>query len=94
MAKYRRAKREDSLKPSTIQEIYHIGSVEDSFESLQTMCNDASCELLDSIKVSEGQTVEVIFITEDFPELIGISTFTRNENGLLVFKLSFDQSTL
>ena len=94
MSPYKRAKREDVVKSEHKELSIHIGSVNDSFESLQAMCNDKSNELLKSIELSVGEEMEVVFWTSDFPELIGVSKFTKNESGLLTFSLDYSLTTL
>lgn len=91
---YRRGKKEDVIKFSKKEMTVYIGSVDDSFESLQTMCNDASIELLKTIELDIEEEMEVVFITGDFPELIGISSIRKDKNGTLSFTLNFEQSTL
>lgn len=90
MSSYHRAKREDFNKSEKKQMSVALGSVKDSFDTLKSMCNDKSVELLKSIELNHGEVMEVVFWTEDIPELIGVSTFTKNENGLLSY--SFDES--
>lgn len=58
------------------------------------MCNDKSNELIKSIELKDGEELEVVFWTTDFPELIGVSTITKNESGLLTYSLDFSESTL
>lgn len=71
-----------------------LGSVNDSFDYLKQLCNDKSVELLKTIEVNEDNKIDVVFWTEDFPELIGISHFNKDENGFLSFRLDFSESTL
>lgn len=94
MSPYRRAKREDEIRPSKKEMSIHIGSVNDSFESLQVMCNDKSNELLKSIELSVGEEMEVVFWTSYIPELIGVSKFIKNDSGLLTFSLDYSLTTL
>lgn len=94
MSKYHRAKREDYIKPQKQHMSISIGRVKDGYESLVTMCNDKSAELLKTIDLGDSEEMEVVFWTDDFPELIGISLFTKNEAGLLMFTFDASQSTL
>ncbi|MBQ7942172.1 MAG: hypothetical protein IJ328_07200 [Muribaculaceae bacterium] len=71
-----------------------LGSVKDSFEYLKQLCNDKSVELLQTIEVNEDNKIDVIFWTEDFPELIGISHFIKDKNGYISFRLDFSETTL
>lgn len=94
MSSYRRAKREDCNKSSKKGMSIGIGSVKDSIESLESMCNDKSIELLKSIELNIGENFEVAFWTTDIPELICVSKFSKNASGLLTYSLDFSISTL
>lgn len=94
MGNYRRAKREDATFPSKRTMSISIGSINDSFETLKTMCNDMSIELMKIIKLNNSEEIEIVFWTGDFPELIGTSKIIKNEAGLMSFKLDFSLSTL
>lgn len=94
MSSYRRAKKEDSIQPSSKEMTIKIGSVKDSFMSLKTMCNDKSVELQKTLQLNNEDKLDVVFWTADIPELIGISTFTKNKDGLISFNLNCDESTL
>ncbi len=94
MSPYRRAKREDAFKPSKKELSVSIGSVDDSFESLQTMCNDKANELIKSVELESGEEMQVVFWTEDFPELIGIANIAKNDAGLMTYSMDYSQTTL
>ena len=94
MGSYRRAKKEDSIKSSKKVISIGIGSVNDSFESLQEMCNDKSNELIKSVDLNAGEEMEVVFWTADIPELICVSKITKNESGMLSYQLDYTLSTL
>lgn len=94
MSPYRRAKREDAIKPSKKELSVSIGSVDDSFESLQTMCNDKANELIKSVELENGEEMQVVFWTEDLPELIGIANITKNDAGLMTYSMDYSQTTL
>lgn len=94
MGSYRRAKKEDSIKSSKKVMSIGIGSVNDSFESLQVMCNDKSNELIKSVDLNAGEEMEVVFWTADIPELICVSKITKSEFGMLSYQLDYTLSTL
>lgn len=94
MGSYRRAKKEDSIKSSKKAMSIGIGSVNDSFESLQIMCNDKSNELIKSVDLNAGEEMEVVFWTADIPELICVSKITKSESGMLSYRLDYTLSTL
>ena len=98
MTSYRRAKREDAIKPQKKELTINIGSANDSFETLQQMCNDKSNELLKSVELGTGEEMEVIFWTGDTgfeaPELIGISKITKSATGQMSYSLDFSLTTL
>lgn len=91
---YRRGKREDANKPSMKNLSVSIGSINDSFESLKTMCNDKSIELLKSVDLNDGEYLDVVFWTSDIPELIGTSRIIKNKSGMLSYTLDFSLTTL
>ena len=94
MSKYRRAKREDYIEPRSQKMSISIGSVKDDYESLITLCKDKSVELLKIIDLGDSEEMAVVFGTEDFPEIIGVSTFSKNDAGLLTFSFDDSESTL
>ncbi|MBD5280304.1 MAG: hypothetical protein HDS35_07155 [Bacteroides sp.] len=94
MSAYIRAKREDYKQSSKKEMSIRIGSVYDSFDTLKAMCNDKSNELVKAIELSEGEELEIVFWTEDIPELIGTSRIIKNDSGLQTYTLDFSLSTL
>ena len=95
MCPYRRAKREDATSnPRKEPMNVHLGSVNDSFESLQVKCNDKANDLLKSVELSDGEEFVVAFWTEDFPELIGIATYQKTPKGMVCYTIDYSQSTL
>lgn len=94
MGSYRRAKKEDSIKSSKKVMSIGIGSVNDSFKSLQVMCNDKSNQLIKSVDLNAGEEMEVVFWTADIPELICVSKITKSESGMLSYRLDYTLSTL
>lgn len=73
---------------------FSLGNVNDSFDYLKQLCNDKSVELLKTIEVNEDNTIDVVFWTEDFPELIGVSHFIKDVNGYISFSFDFSETTL
>ena len=95
MCAYRRAKREDCNKSSKKEMSMSVGTVEDSSETLERLCNDKSIELLKTVELSEGEEMDVVFWTGGYiPELICRSIFKKNESGLLSYSLDFSECTL
>lgn len=94
MSAYHRAKREDAIKPSKKELSIHIGSVNDSRESLQVMCNDKANELIKTVQLEQGEKMQVFFWTKDIPELIGTANIIMNDGGLLTYSLNYSLSTL
>lgn len=94
MGSYKRAKREDNIRPVKHQMDINVGSVEDSFEDLKVKCNDISNELIKSVNLGDGEELTVVFWTEDFPELIGISKITKNGSGENIYSMDYSNSTL
>ena len=94
MTAYRRAKKEDGIKPSNHELSIHVGSVKDSFDSLKAMCNDKAYELKESIDLEKGDKLQVVFWTEDIPELIGVADFFKNENDLIVYSIDYSSRTI
>ncbi len=94
MCPYHRAKREDAIKPPKKELSVHIGSIKDDFESLQAMCNDKANELIKTLCLELGDEMQVVFWTEDIPELIGIANITTNDSGLITYSMDYSLSTL
>ncbi|MBQ8888772.1 MAG: hypothetical protein IJY59_04715 [Bacteroidaceae bacterium] len=69
------------------------GKVSDNFETLKSMCIGKSEELKKQLDLS-NQSVTVAFWTEDFPELICVGNFKKDEKGETIYDLDFSQSTL
>ena len=94
MCPYRRAKREDAIKPPKKVKTVSIGSVKDGVESLQSMCNDKANELIKTLSLEPGEEVQVVFWTKDTPELIGIAIITKNDSGLMTYSMDYSSSSL
>jgi len=50
----------------------HCGKTRDSLEKLEMLCKEEAEKLLTTIDVPYVATIEVPFLTADFPELIGV----------------------
>lgn len=94
MCPYHRAKREDAKKLPKKELSVHIGSVKDDFESLQTMCNDKANELIKTLSLKQGEEMQVVFWTEDIPELIGVANIIMNDTGLMTYSMDYSLTTL
>lgn len=94
MSSYRRAKREDYVQPEKRTLSFQIGSANSSVESLECMCKDKSQDIMKSIKLNNGEEIDVVFWTAGDAELICVSKITKNEAGVLSYRLDFSESTL
>lgn len=83
-------KKENNHKNISIK----CGKTTTSFEELKIVCKEEAEKLSKTIEVSENEIISVPFWTSDFPELICVGKFNRNENGLIDFELDFSESTL
>mgnify|MGYP006382986537 CR=1 FL=1 len=70
------------------------GKVTDSLEVLKSICMEKSEELTTQVEVSNQSATTVAFWTEDFPELICVARFNKNDEGKIVYELDFSESTL
>ena len=70
------------------------GKVSDSFETLEKLCNAEADRLSKTIEIPDNTTVRVPFWTKDFPELICIGYFKKDENGNVSYQLDDSESTL
>jgi hypothetical protein len=70
------------------------GKTTDSFEKLQKLCHQEAEKLSKSISIPNQEIISVPFWTSDFPELIGVGKFSRNESGSIVYTLDFAETTL
>ncbi|MFT3795216.1 hypothetical protein [Flavobacterium sp.] len=70
------------------------GKTTDSFEKLQKLCREEADKLSKTITISNQETISVPFWTSNFPELIGVGKFSRNESGSVVYTFNFDETTL
>ena len=80
-------------KPRTEISI-ECGKTTDSFDKLEMLCKEEAKKLLKIIEIPNLEVISVTFWTSDFPELICVGSFSRNESGLIVYELDFSQSTL
>lgn len=71
-----------------------VGKVSDDFEKLKTLCREEADKLIKEFVDQEIKEIEIPFWTEDYPELICVAKFTRNDNKELVYHLDFSQTTL
>ena len=70
------------------------GKVTDSFEGLKSICLEKSEELKTKVELSNQSATTVTFWTEDFPELICVARFKKDDKGNIVYELDFSESTL
>lgn len=91
---YKRAKKSEANKPSKRVLQINVGSIYDSYDLLKSLCDDKSNELVNSIELNVGEKLEVVFWTDDIPELICVSKFTKDTFGMISYQLDFSQSTL
>lgn len=79
----------------TSELVIKCGSASDDFEKLKALCEEEAKKLSATIKIPANQSmISVPFWTSDFPELIGVAQFRRNENGSVAYVLDFSESTL
>ncbi len=72
----------------------HCGKVTDSMENLEKQCKEEAGKLLASLNIPDGGEVSVPFWTSDFPELICVGRFRKDEKGTIAYDLDFSESTL
>lgn len=94
MSSYRRAKREDFIKPIKKEMSIKLGNSNDSFEKLQALCNDKANELLKTVELNIGEEMVVVFWTMDIAELIGVAKIYKNNSSTMTYSLDFSESTL
>lgn len=71
----------------------HCGKANDSFEHLKMLCEQEAQKL--KIDIPVGETVQVPFWTASIPsEVIGVGFFRKDEQGNIVYKLDFSETTL
>ena len=70
------------------------GKVSDNFEDLKSICKKRSEDLKSQLNIPSQSTVTVTFWTEDFPELIGVGYFKKNEKEEIIYELDFSETTL
>lgn len=71
------------------------GKERDGFEKLQALCEKEAEKMVESINISTGEEMEVVFWTSDpCNELIGIAYFTKDEEGKVAYKLDYSETTL
>lgn len=83
-------KQEDSNQQLSVA----CGNTTDSFEMLEQLCKKKAEQLSRKLVFGSVSTIKVPFWTENFPELICVGTFTKQENGEITYNLDFSQSTL
>ena len=70
------------------------GKVTDSLEILKSICMEKAEELKTKVEISSQSATIVTFWTEDFPELICIAIFKKDNEDNVVYELDFSESTL
>ncbi|KIC61633.1 hypothetical protein [Chryseobacterium taiwanense] len=71
-----------------------IGKTTDSFEDLQILSQKEAEKIAKTLDIKEGEKLNFGFWTSDFPELICVAVFGKNEVGNVEFELDFEQTTL
>ncbi len=70
------------------------GATTDSFDNLKKQCQVEAEKLLATADLSSQTTAIATFWTVDFPELIGVGKFYKDETGAVRYDLDFSESTL
>lgn len=70
------------------------GKVSDSLDVLRSICLKKSEELKTQIEMTNQSEITVTFWTEDFPELICVGKFKKDDKGSIAYDLDFSESTL
>lgn len=82
-------------KHNPIEELQvNCGKTTDSFDDLKKLCNKKAEELLKTMEFHGQDTISVSFWTENFPELICVGKFYKDEGGTICYELDFSESTL
>jgi len=71
-----------------------IGKTTDSFENLQILSQREAEKISKTLEIEQGKKQSFAFLTSDFPELICEATFSKDDEGNIVFNLDFEQTTL
>lgn len=79
----------DSIQDLTV----YCGNTDDSFEKLKSLCDNEAKKLCSMISIAPDSTVEVTFLTEDFPEFICVGRFLK-DGEVVKYELDFSESTL
>lgn len=83
------------MKKEIPSKIYiKCGNTKYSFEKLQMLCKEEAEKLSATIEISDQSKISVSFWTLDFPELICVGYFSKNESGSIVYEFDFSESTL
>lgn len=72
----------------------HCGKTTDSYKKLESICEAKANEIKGKLDFSTQSEIEISFWTENFPELICVGTFSKNNLGEVVFELDYSQTTL
>ncbi|MDY0988724.1 hypothetical protein SOM12_14935 [Flavobacterium sp. CFBP9031] len=70
------------------------GKTTDDYSKLQKMCEEKAMELAKTIEIGKDEIVSVPCWTSDFPELIGVAHFEKDENGTILTRVDFSEGTL
>lgn len=71
-----------------------FGSIYDSNTSIKEQCESKAAELSKNLEISIGEEINIPFWTEDFPELICVAKFQKNEFGDILYMFDYSLSTL
>lgn len=69
----------------------HCGNTDDCFDKLKSLCKSEAEKLRLTIEIGSDSIIEIPFWTEDFPELICVGKFSKDENGGVKYKLDFSE---
>ena len=72
----------------------NCGKTTNSFEELKILCQKEAEQLSKTIEISQQEIISVPFWTSDFPELICIGNFKKDDSGSTIYDLNFTESTL
>lgn len=70
------------------------GKTTDNFEELETLCKKEAEKLSETMEIPSQSAITVTFWTTDFPELICVGSFYKDERNAVRYELDFSETTL
>lgn len=72
----------------------HCGKNSDNIKTHKQLCENEAKKLVSTLIIEDGDTLEIPFFTNGYPDLICVGYFSKNGAGNIDFRLDYSNCSL